>query len=111
SLGGQRPPVAEDGGNFLASAADELHRLFSDMRISRQHRRHRLANETHFAVSQDRLIVERRSVIWIGDDLAYLLDGDCVQNAWQLFCRARVDALDKTMRNCAPEQLGIKHAR
>ena len=55
-------------GSSSYSASISVRRLLRDMRIGREHHRHRLADVAHLAVGQDRLVVERRAVERIGDD-------------------------------------------
>ncbi len=58
---------------------------------------------------EDRLIVERRAVVRVGQHLEHVVDGDHVQHARHPLRRAGVDRLDPAVRHSAAEQLGVEH--
>ena len=62
-----------DRRQLLVVRDDQLRRLLGDVRIGRQHDRDRLADIVHLVDREDRLVVERRAVIRLGDDLAHVL--------------------------------------
>ena len=70
-----RLDLVEHGRQFLIVGDDLLHRLLGDVRIGGEHDRDRLADKMHLADGEDRLVVERRAVIGIGDDLADVVAG------------------------------------
>ena len=86
-----------DRRQFLVFGGDQLHRLFGDMRIACQHHRDRLADMAHFVERQNRLIVESRAVIRLGDKLLDIGAGDDAIDAGKL-ARRRVSML--TIRPC-----------
>jgi len=65
-VAGQRLDLVVDRRQLLVFGGDELRRLLGDVRIGGDHGRHRLADEAHLLVRQDRLIMKRRTVIRIG---------------------------------------------
>ena len=65
-----RLDLVVDRRQLLIFGDDRVRRGFGNMRIGGEHDGDRLADETHFVDRQDRLVVERRPVIGIGDDLA-----------------------------------------
>ena len=67
--------LVEHRRQFLVVGDDQLRRLFGDMRIVGQHGGDRLADIMHLAERQDRLVVEGRAVIGIGDDVPDVLAG------------------------------------
>ncbi len=72
----RRLDLIEHRRQLLVLRYDQRNRLLGDVRIGSQHDRHRLADIIYFVDGEDRLIVEGRSVIGIGDDLAHVLGGD-----------------------------------
>ncbi len=110
-VAGQRLDLVVDRRQLLVFGGDELHRLLGDVRIGGDHDRHRLPDEAHLLVRQDRLIMERRTVIRIGQYLHHVVDGDDMQHAWHLLRRAGVDRPDQAVRHRAAEDLGVQHAR
>ena len=74
-----------DCGQLFVLRADELHCLLRNVRIARQDHRDRLADETHLAVRQDRLVVKCRAVIRIWNDLLDVVDGNDMEHTRQLF--------------------------
>ena len=105
-----RLDLVEHRRQFLIFGDDELHRLVGDMRIGGQHDRDRLADIMHLVERQDRLVVERRAVIGIGDDRLDVLAGIDAEHAGQGTCRAHVDRLDAPVRHRAAEDLAGQHA-
>ena len=57
-------------GQLLVLGGDEMHRLFGDVRVDGEHHGDRLADVAHLVEREDRLIVERRAVIRLGDDFS-----------------------------------------
>ena len=100
-----------DRRQFLIFGGDQLHCLFGDMRIARQHDRDRLADMAHFVERQNRLIVKGRAVIGLGDQLLDVGAGDDAIDAGKLFGRLRVDADDAPMRHRRAEHFAVEHAR
>ncbi len=76
-----------DRRQFFVFGGDHLHGLLGDMRIARQHDRDRLADMAHFVERQDRLIVEGRAVIRLGNKLLDIVAGDDAIHAGKLFRR------------------------
>ena len=89
---------------------DQLGSLLGDVRIGGEHDRDRLADIMHLVDGQDRLIVERRAVIGLGDDLAHVFGRDDAVDAGHCLGRAGVDRLDAAMGNGAAEDLSVQHA-
>ena len=108
-LGGCRLDLVEDRGQFLVFGGDELYRLVGNVRVGGDHGGDRLADEAHLLVRQDRLVVEGRPVIGIGDHLHDVVDGDDMEDARHLLRRAGVDRLDAAMRHGAAKQLRHQH--
>jgi hypothetical protein len=106
---GQRIDLVIDRGQLLVFGADELHRLVRHVRIGGDDRGDRLADKAHLLVRQDRLVVEGRAVIGVGQDFQHIVDGDDVQHARDLPGRAGVDRLDAAVRHRAAEDLGMQH--
>ena len=67
-----RLDLVEYRRQLLVFGDDELRRLLGDVRIGGEHDRDRLADIMHLADGEDRLVVEGRAVIGIGDDLAHV---------------------------------------
>ena len=105
-----RLDLVEHRRQFLVFGDDQLRRLLGDVRVGGQHDRHWLADEPHLVDRQDRLVVERRAVIGIGDHLADVVGGDDAVHARHRAGRAHVDALDAAMRHGAAEDLSVQHA-
>jgi len=79
---GQRLDLVIDGGKLLVFGGDELDRLLGDVGVSGEYRSDRLADEPYLLVGEDRLIMERRPIVGIGQHLQYVVDGDDVKHAW-----------------------------
>ena len=73
---GHRLDLVIDRLEFLVFGDDRLDGGFGDMGIGGEHHRDRLADEAHLVHGQDRLIVERRAVIGIGNDLDDVFGGE-----------------------------------
>ena len=73
-----------DRRQLVVFGAYKLRRFLCHMRIVGEHHRNRLADVPHLLQRQDRLIVERRSVIRIGDELEDVLAGDHRMHAREL---------------------------
>ena len=71
-----RLDLVEHRRQLLVLGDDQLRRLLGDVRIGRQHDRDRLAHVVHLVDRQDRLVVERRAVIGVGDHLPHVVGGD-----------------------------------
>ncbi len=99
-----------DRRQFLIFGDDGVRRGFGNMRIGGEHDGDRLADETHFVDRQDRLVVERRPVIRIGDHLAHVVRGDDAKHARHCLRRGRIDRLDAAMRHGGTENLAMQHA-
>ena len=107
---GHRFDLVVDRGQFLVFGDDVLDRRLGDVRVGGHHDRDRLADEAHLVDRQDRLVVERRAVIGIGDHLADIVGGEHAMNAGNLLRRAGVDRLDPAMRDGAAKDLAVQHA-
>ena len=105
-----RLDLVEHRRQFLVVGHDLLHGLIGDMRIAGEHDRDRFADKMHLADRQDRLVVERRPVIGIGDDFAHVVAGVDGVDAGHLAGGAGVDRLDAAMRHGAAEDLCMQHA-
>jgi hypothetical protein len=81
------------------------------MRIARQHHRDRLADKAYFFHRQDGLIVERRPVIGIGDDLDDVFRGDHAEDSGNFLRRAGVYRFDAAMSDRRAEDFAMQHAR
>ena len=68
-LRGQRLDLVIDRGKFLVFGGDELDRLLGDVRVGGDYGSDRLADEAYLLVGEDRLIMERRPIIGIGQHL------------------------------------------
>ena len=99
-----------DRRQLLIFGDDRVRRGFRDMGIGGEHDGDRLADEAHFVDGQDRLVVERRPVIGIGDDLADVIRGDDAENAGDFLRRGRVDRLDAAVRHGGTKNLAVQHA-
>jgi hypothetical protein len=105
-----RLDLVVDRLELLVFGGDRLHGGVGDMGIGGEHHRDRLADEAHFVHGQDRLVVERRAVIGIGDDFNDVLRSDDAEHAGDFLRRADVDRLDAAVRDRRAEDLAIKHA-
>ena len=105
-----RLDLVVDRLELLVFGGDRLDGSVRDMRIGGEHHRDRLADEAHFVHGQDRLIVERRAVIGIGDHLDDVFGSDDAEHAGDFLRRADVDRLDAAVRHRRAEDLAIKHA-
>ncbi len=65
-----RLDLVEHRRQLLVFGGDQLRRLLGHMRVVGQHHGDRLADITHLVERQDRLVVEGRAVIGVGDDRA-----------------------------------------
>ena len=72
-VGLDRLDLVVDRRQLLVFGVDQLHRLLGDVRILGQHHGDRLADMAHLVEREDRLVVEGRAVIGLGDDLADIL--------------------------------------
>jgi hypothetical protein len=54
---------------LLVLRGNEVRRLLGDVRVGGQHHRHRLADVAHLVDGEDRLVVERGSVVGLGHQL------------------------------------------
>jgi hypothetical protein len=88
-----------DRRQFVVFDLDQLRGAFGDVRIVRQHGRDRLADMVHLVERQDRLVMKRRTVIGLRDQLADILAGDDAMHAGDGFRGARVDSADAAMRH------------
>ena len=102
--------LVEDRRQFLVFGDNELRRLFGDMRIVGDDGGDRLADIVHLVQREDRLVVEGRPVIGIGDDLADILAGIDAVDAGKRARLAHVDRLDAAVRQRAAEDLAAQHA-
>ena len=102
--------LVEDRRQLLVLGDDQLRRLLGDVRIGGEHDRDRLADIVHLADGEDRLVVEGRAVIGLGDDLAHVVGGDDAVDAGHLLGRAGVDRLDAAVGDGAAEDLSVQHA-
>ena len=84
--------------HFLVFGDDGVGGSFGNMRIGGEHDRDRLADKADLVHRQDRLIVERRAVIGIGDDFNDILRGDDAKTPGIFF--AALVSID-LMRPCA----------
>ena len=110
-LRGHRLDLVVDRGQLLVLGDDEVRRLLGDVRIGREHDRDRLADVAHLVDREDRLVVERRAVVRLGDDGADVVGGDHAVHAADRLRGADVDALDATVRDGAAEDLAVEHPR
>ena len=110
-VGIRRLDLVEDRRQLLVVDQDELCGLVGDMGVARQHDGDRLADIAHLADRQDRLVVEGRPEIGIGDQLADVLGGVDAVDARHVECRACVDPGDPSMRDRAAHDLRVQHAR
>ena len=90
---GHRLDFVEHRRQLLVFGNDGMRGRLGDMRIGGEHHGDRLADEAHLLHRQDRLVVERRPVIRIGNHLDDVVDGDDAEHARHLLCRADVDAI------------------
>ena len=106
----QRLDLVIDRGQLLVLGLDQAQRLFGDVRIGGQHHRHRLADVTDLVQRQDRLVVERRAVIRIGDQPENILAGDDAMHAGHLLRGTDVDRADAAVGDGAAEDFSVQHA-
>jgi len=109
-LRGHRLDLVIDRGQFLVFRNDFLRRRLGDVGIGGDHDRHRLADEADLVDRQDRLVVEGRPVIGVGDDFANVVGGYDAIDARNLLRRAGVDRLDAAMRDRAAKDFPMQHA-
>ena len=109
--------VGRHGGDFVIDRrqlvvlrADRLHGLVGDMRIAGQDHRHRLADMAHLVDRQDRLIVKRRAVIGLRNELLDVGSGDHPMHARHGARRRGVEAADAAVRHGGAEHLAVQHA-
>ena len=95
---------------FLIVGDDLLRRLLGDMRIGRKHHGNRFADKMHLADGEDRLVVEGRAVIRLGDHFADVVAGVNGEHAGDLARGAHVDRPDAAVRHRAAENPGMQHA-
>jgi hypothetical protein len=101
----------EDGLERLVFDDDEVGRFLGDVRIGGQHDGNRFADVAHLLERKNRLIVESRSVIRVGDQLHDVFGGDDRVNACERQCGGDVDAHDASVRDRAAVNLAMQHAR
>ena len=99
-----------DRRQLFVLGGDGLGCRFRNQRIGGKHHGHRLADETHLVDREYRLVVERRTVIGLGDHLADVVGGKHAKDARYFLRRAGVDRLDAAMRHGAAENLAVQHA-
>ena len=99
-----------DGRQFVVFRFDELHGLLGDVRIGREHHRHRLADEPHLVDRDDRLIVEGRAVIGRRNDRPDILAGHDAHHTRERRRRPGVDRADAAVRDGRAEHLAEEHA-
>ena len=105
-----RLDLVVDRLELLVFGGDRLDGSVRHMRIGSEHHRDRLTDEADFVHGQDGLIVERRTVIGIGDNLDDVCGSNDAEHAGDFLRRADVDRLDAAMRHRRAEDLAIKHA-
>ena len=71
----------------------------------------RLSNVAHLVDRKDRLIVEGRAVMGIGNDLPYVLGRHDAMHSLNRPRCARIDATDAPVCNGTADNLPVKHAR
>ena len=97
-------------GQLLIVRRDQLRGLLGHMRIARQDRRDRFADVAHFVERQDRLIVERGTIVRLGNELADVFAGDDAMHAGKRPRRLRVDAANAPVRHRRAKNLAVEHA-
>ena len=108
--GGHRLHLVVDRGKFLVLRHNLVHGRLGDVRIRRHHDRDRLADESYLFEGQNRLVVERRAVIGVGDHPADIVGGVHALHAGNFRGGAGVDRLDSAVRHGAAEDLAVQHA-
>ena len=88
-LRGHRLDLVEHRRQLVIFRVDQLHRRVGDVRIGREHDRDRLADMAHLVDGEDRLVVEGRPVIGLGDDGLDVVGGDDALDAGQAPRRPR----------------------
>ncbi len=106
---GHRLDFVVDSRQLFVFGDDRLRGGFGDVGIGGEHHGHRLADEPHLVDRQNRLIVERRTVIGIGDHLAHVVGGDDAKNARHRLRGAGVDRLDAAVCDGAAKDLAVQH--
>jgi hypothetical protein len=105
-----RLDLVVDRRQFVVFGDDRMRRGFGNMGIGREHHGDRLADETHLVDGENRLVVEGRPVIGIGDHLADVVGGNDAENAGNFLGRAHVDRLDAAVRHGGAKNLAVQHA-
>ena len=108
--GGHRLDLVEHRLKLFVFGDDGLRGRLGDVRIGSEHDGDRLADEAHLLHRQDRLVVESRPVIRIGDDFDDILRGDDAEDAGHLPRCADVERFDAAVRHRAAEDLAVQHA-
>ena len=98
-VGLHRRDFVIDRRQFLVFDLDQLRGALGHMRIARQHGGDRLADMVHLVERQDRLVVKRRTVIGLGDQLADILAGDDAMHAGDGARCTHVDVADAAVRH------------
>ncbi len=106
----RRLDLVEHRRQLFVFGGNQLHRLLGQMRILGQHGGNGLADVMHLVERQDRLVVERRPVVRIGDDGLDVLAGIDGENARYVARSAHIDGFDAPMRHRAAEELADQHA-
>jgi hypothetical protein len=105
-----RLDLVEYGGQFLVFRDDFLRRLLGDVRIAGEHDRDRLADIMHLADGEDRLVVEGRSIVGVGDHFAHVVAGVDGEDAGHLARFAHVDRFDAAVCHRAAKYFSMQHA-
>src|SRR6185437_5455362 len=106
----RRLDLIENRGQFFVVGSNLLYRLLRDMRIARENDRNRLPHEVYLVDGKDRLIVKRRTVIWIRDYLAHVFAGVNGKDPRQLTRRTDIHCLDTAMCHGAAKNPRMQHA-
>ncbi len=101
--------LVEDRFEFVVVDRHEIGARIRDVRVAREHHRHRFADVMHFAEREDGLIVEGRTVIRIGNQREDVFTRDHGVHAGQRARFRRVDRDDARVRHRAAHDLAVQH--
>jgi hypothetical protein len=108
---GHRFDFVVERGQLLVLRDDLLRCRLGHMRIARQHDRNRLADEADLVDSENRLVVECRPVVRVGNDHTDVVGGHDTMHAGKFLSGGGIDRSDAAMRQRAAKDLPIQHAR
>ena len=106
-----RLDLVEHRRQFVVFGDDQRRGLVGDMGILGEHHGDRLTDVMHLVDREDRLVVERRAVIGVRDDLAHVLRRHHPVDARHRLRGAGVDRADAAVSDGRAKNLAEQHAR